>query len=536
MRSYSRVGLAAVAVLAACGGSTEPDLSVNLNCTSPAAVTLAPGEYTVLDATVSGGCIRIPAAPAAGAEYVIAAVSAAQGGQSASYTVAAGEVPAVAPAAPRPQPAAAGGMAGGFHDMLRAREAEVARNPALRLAPPVPGTPVAAPPLGDVRTFKVCGDVNCTSFANVTATAKFVGARGAIYLDNTVPSGGYTQGDIDQVGALFDGPAPNMYGLDTTAFGRESDLDNNGVVIILLSDQVNQLSGTCADGTIILGYFFGLDLSNDPNSNHGEVFYGLVPDPNNSGCTVSRNTALLRLPPVFIHEFQHMISFNQHVLVRSGPAELTWLNEGLSHFAEELGARGLPDSRCPLAPSCLSQFVGSGDIQNAFLYLSDIEGSYLIAPSGIGTLAERGADWLFVRWLADQFATDTLLGTSVTRALVQTVQVGAPNVVAVTATPFDQLVGQWQLANLMEGVSGFTEPTGRLRYRSWDFATLFPSYPVNPDRVTTGQYSHAGTLRAGSGRHVYVLQQGNDAAIDFQFKGGSGFSATVPRYAILRRR
>jgi hypothetical protein len=88
----------------------------------------------------------------------------------------------------------------------------------------------------------------------------------------------------------------------------------------------------------------------------------------------------------------------------------------------------------------------------------------------------------------------------------------------------------------MEGVIGFTEPTGRLRYRSWDFPTLFPSYPVNPDRVTTGQYAHTGTLRAGSGQHVYVLQQGNDPAVDFQFKGGSGFSATVPRYAVVRRR
>lgn len=536
MTAYARAALAAILVLAACGGSTEPDLSVNLSCTTPTDVTLAPGEYTVLDATASTGCIRLPAAPAAGAEYIIAAVSAAQGGQSATYTLAAGEVPAAAPPSPGPQAAAPVGRAAGFHDMLRNREAALARDPARRLAPPAPGVPAAAPPLGDVRTFKVCASVNCSSFVNVTATARFVGARGAIYLDNTVPSGGYSQADIDQVGAVFDGPAPNMYGLDTTAFGRESDLDNNGVVIILLTDQVNQLSGTCADGTIILGYFFGLDLSSDPNSNHGEVFYGLVPDPNNSGCTISRNTALLRLPPVFIHEFQHMISFNQHVLVRGGPAEVTWLNEGLSHFAEELGARGLPDDRCPLAPSCLSQFVGSGDIQNAFLYFSDIEGNYLIAPNGIGTLAERGAAWLFVRWLADQFATDTIFGTSLTRSLVQTVQIGAPNVVAVTGDPFDRLVGQWQLANLMEGVIGFTEPTGRLRYRSWDFPTLFPSYPVNPDRVTTGQYAHAGTLRAGSGQHVYVLQQGNDPAIDFQVKGGSGFSATVPRYAVVRRR
>jgi hypothetical protein len=33
------------------------------------------------------------------------------------------------------------------------------------------------------------------------------------------------------------------------------------------------------------------------------------------------------VPITFIHEFQHMISFNQHVLVRGGDGEVLWLNE-----------------------------------------------------------------------------------------------------------------------------------------------------------------------------------------------------------------
>ncbi|MGH7658972.1 MAG: hypothetical protein ACREL6_12120, partial [Gemmatimonadales bacterium] len=382
--------------------------------------------------------------------------------------------------------------------------------------------------------FKVCQTSFCNSFVDVTATAKFVGPKGAIYLDNTVPGGGYTQADLDQIGALFDGPEPNMYGIDTTAFGRESDLDGNGVVIILLSDQVNNLSGTCSDGTIVLGYFFGLDLTTDPNSNQGEIFYGLVPDPGNEDCTASRSFALLRLPPIFIHEFQHMISFNQHSLVRSGLPEQLWLNEGLSHFAEELGGRLLPDARCPQASSCLSQFVGSGNLQNAFSYLSDIEGNFLVTTSGIGSLGERGAGWLFVRWLADQFATDTILGTSLTRSLVQTTSTGAANVVAVTGEPFDQLIGQWQLANQMEGNSTFTEPTGRLRYRSWDFAELFPSYPVNPDRVLGNSFGRTGTLRAGSGRHTYIDRPPNSGPFDIQLRGGQNFANLQPRLAVLR--
>ena len=58
---------------------------------------------------------------------------------------------------------------------------------------------------------------------------------------------------------------------------------------------------------------------------------------------------------MIIHEFQHMISFNQHVLVRGGNAEETWLNEGLSSFAEELGGRLVPDALCANT-DCLTQF------------------------------------------------------------------------------------------------------------------------------------------------------------------------------------
>ena len=37
------------------------------------------------------------------------------------------------------------------------------------------------------------------------------------------------------------------------------------------------------------------------------------------------------------HEFQHLISFNQHVLLRpGGDSEVSWLNEGMSHVTEDL--------------------------------------------------------------------------------------------------------------------------------------------------------------------------------------------------------
>jgi hypothetical protein len=408
------------------------------------------------------------------------------------------------------------------------------------------------PAPGSQRTFKVCSTTDCTGFVSITATAQHVGRKAAVYLDNTVPTGGYLQADIDSVGNLFD---DYLYPIDTTAFGRESDLDGNGVVVVLLTDQVNKLSGACnAAGSVILGYFFGVDLIPSQNgSNAGEIFYGLVPDPGNSSCTISKSYAKTHLAPTFIHEFQHMISFNQHAVVRGGLSEDTWLNEGLSHFAEELGARLIPDPLCTDdsgVHDCFSQFA-QGDIQNGYRYLRDVEATPLVETSqSTGALAERGANWLFVRWLTDQFTTDTL-GTDFTRRLVATSALGSANVAQTTGVPFPLLVSQWQLANYLDDLPGFFPASPRLQYRTWNLratyvalnqqlpATFPRVYPLIPDSTRTGAYHRTGVLRDGSGRHLRVIQAGSAAAVDLQLSDttGSSLSTTaVPRIGVVRIR
>ena len=113
---------------------------------------------------------------------------------------------------------------------------------------------------------------------------------------------------------------------------------------------------------------------------------------------------------MFIHEFQHMINFNQHVLLRGGDAEDTWLNEGLSGFAEELGGREVPDARC-VGNDCLTQFA-IGDFSNAYDFLASLEENYLIGPATPPLpLTEYGGTWLFVRWLGDHFSGTQPLAT-----------------------------------------------------------------------------------------------------------------------------
>jgi len=556
LRSVLPILLLAGAACSGGDGGTGPVVP-DLSCSpGPAPTVMNAGEFRILNPAGSAGCLRLPAAGPAGAEYIVAAVAttgqvtptgvtvdfAMQGGLSASMAAPAsgdGALPSPVLEAWR-----RAGTAEDFHQMLRVREQALASDPGVRIGAGAPRIQSGPPVVGAKDTFQVCGNTTCTAFKTVIATARYVGPRGAIFLDDVVPAGGFVQEDIDTLGILFDGgpsgTPPNMYQIDTTAFGRESDIDGNGKVIFLLTDAVNDLSGSCSGGSVILGFFYGGDLlprtAGNPGSNEAEIFFGLVPNPTGA-CAVSKNYVKQQIAPVFIHEFQHMISYNQHVLLRGGAkAEEVWLNEGLSHFAEELGGRLLGDG--PGQGSASSRLVQFAipDLLNANDYLFDPEAAFLIAPSNsTGTLKERGAAWLFVRWLADHYAADSS-GTSLTRQLVGTSQLGQANVEVATGATFSQLIPLWQLANYLDNLPGFTPVDARLQYASWDFRYIYDTlnaqrpdlvaraYPLVPDLLTTGSYSHTGTLRGGSGHHLRVVQAASAGAVDVILARKSGES------------
>jgi len=548
-----------LALVVGCGQDTTGPTSLisgAASCEGVALTQLAPGAHAVIDPTATGGCLVLPAAGGPGAEYLVVALSATgqvtDNGVTAPYQLSAQPVGASMAAAATSVLATRAVQAPAakrFHDMLRVRGSALSRtariNASVGRAPALAATTVA---VGSQREFQVCGNADCTGFVKVTATVKHAGPHGLVYLDNAAPVNGYSQADLDRVGSLFD---QFLYPIDTTAFGRETDLDGNGAVIILLSPAVNHISGNCnTTGSVILGFFFPDDLvPGSAGSNSGEIFYGVVPDPTNAACTISRTFAMETIGATFLHEFQHMISFGHHAVLNTGSAEDHWLDEALSRLAEELGGREVPDSFCSPS-SCLDQYP-AGDLENAFEYLhkDTLEEVPLIEPGNAadGTLSEDGANWLFIRWLADHFASDSLLGTSLTRSLdgadspTGTGLTGSINVASVTAVDFPTLVSEWQMANYLTAVPGFTESTARLRYRSWDlrsvFTRKFGGYPLHPDSLGAASYSHAGTLREGSGRHLLVAQGASGAGVDVTFtdtKGGVVSANMVPRFGVAR--
>jgi len=552
-------GLVFVAGLAGCGGGggTPPPPPLT-TCSTPGGqnVTLAVSAYQAIPAVANAGCLLFPgnSSNTDSALYLLVPQLATDSQGATAPFILQGDTlhPALAAAlAQRPSGASDVGMQ--FHDFLRAVERThwgAIGGPRLGAARPAT---FRGPPdtLGNVRQFSVCGDLNCSTFPKVTATAKSVSGHLAIYVDNAAPAAGLTQTDLDSLALLFNA---RLYAIDTTAFGRESDIDGNSAVIVLMTNVVNKLVSRtlCKQSGFIAGFFFGADIdplfSGDSRVNHGEVFYSMVADPDSTlSCAHSVNQLRNVVPVTFIHEFQHMISYNQHVLVKGSSAQDTWLDEGMSHFAEELGGR----SFLPADQASFSNFV-IGDLFDAYSYLDSSSFHFLAFSSGIGSLAERGAAWLFVRYFADQFAADTSFASvaALTRGLEQSGLHGAAAISAAAGTPFTTIVGRWILANYVSDYPGLSPPP-ELQYRSWRFRTtyadlnsqrpnFFPKpFPLTPPMMAGKSIAVTGTLHAGSGSYIVSAQpkSGPGFALLFSGPGGAALpSVLVPRLNVVRLR
>ncbi len=549
-----RSGWILAAVAAGTAGCTSKEAITSHGplprCSAAAStVALAAGAYAAYDITADSGCAVFAAnASTTDSAVYLVVVQSAGGppGDAAAYQVGARlsappPVPELAvPAAPRRGSSVQ--RAFDAHQRQRARRAapEAARA-ALRadLFPGGAAKVITPPDSGSLRTFSVCSNLTCTTYKPATGRALFVGAHIALYVDTLAPSPGLSAANIDSLAMVFD---QTVYPLDTAAFGRESDLDSNGVVIVLLTNLVNQLVTTAqCDSGYVTGFFDAADLNpaTSAQHNHGEVFYGLVPDPGGAlSCPHLVEEVTGELPPTFAHEFEHMINYVQHVLVRGGSPEDDWLDEALAKYAEELTA---------------DQFLAAGDtaawgidiadeFYNVYLYFAAPERHFLLTTSD-QSLADVGAGWLFVRFLVDH------AGPAITPKLVQTALTGTGNVAAQAGLPFATLVERWALADWVSDLPGFTAPA-ELHYTSYPLRQVFadlnaayqnyfpPYYPLVPTVASPGTLDLSGSLGAGSGIYLLVAQAPGAGADTLHVNAGAAAlpAALVPQFAVVRIR
>ena len=558
MRRRTAISLALLALAAACGGGSPAGPATPTCSTAQAtALTLAVGAYTALDPAADAGCVTFPANASTidSAEYLIVPQSAAPiFGESSPFALRPVTLGPVAPLAAQylisqGSPRRIAVQFDGFLRHLgQTRPFGAGQLAPSATAPAATGVPQrAGPPIaGSLRTFAVCSSLDCSIFTKVTARVDTVGQHIAVYVDTLAPAGGLNSADIDTLTQVFDS---RLYPLDTATFGGVSDVDTNSVVIVLMTGVVNKLVTKAQCSSPTGGYVAGFFLSSDldltiptDSSNHGEVFYSIVADPNGTlSCAHSRTEVKGTLPGTFTHEFQHMINFAQHVVMRvGGQEEQGWLDEGLSKYAEELAGRSYLQQG---DTATFSQYAFN-DVFDAYQYLNATGGSPLLIEFDQGTLAEIGASWLFVRYLVDQY------GDSLPHKLDNTTRVGSVNVATQTGHAFDTLVTRWALANWVSDLPGFAARP-ELQYTSWHFRRTFASlhtqdstefplpYPLVPATSAGTAVNLSGIIQSGSGAYQRALQGPAAGAFTLLFnKGGtSAFPATlVPRLGVIRIR
>jgi hypothetical protein len=361
------------------------------------------------------------------------------------------------------------GVQGQWDALLRQTERRLAMGrKGPRASGVAPSPPALAPRVGQSKEFEVLG--RGSEFSKVRATARVVGRNAVVYVDDRA-SGLIGDSDLGRFSDIFDDP---IHGVVSTAYGNESDLDDNDRVIILFTPEVNLLTDRGEDG-FVAGFFFGLDLLPElAKSNGGEIFYMVVPDPAGTYSDPRTTQSLLNsIPPILAHEFQHMVHFNQRVLINGGGGtDALWLSEGLATMAEDLmsESRGLSTD--------VARRYRTGNLTRVSRFLGDPTAVSLTVTAGSGSLAERGAGWLFVRYLWEHFGEDTVL-----RSLVRSTSTGIDNVEAVTGETWGSLFSDWAIAVQSE----FNGWGGLIRTRH--------TYPQLRLQQLLGEGPVAGTIR-----------------------------------------
>lgn len=415
-----------------------------------------------------------------------------------------------------------------------AREWWAERETTRRLRP----SSVAEAKVGDVLRLNVNATSACSNADLRSARVAAVGTNAIIATDTDNPSGGYTDAEYAGILATFD---TLVFPIDTTAFGAPSNISQYGKIILLYTRAVNALT-PANSGFTIGGFFFARDLypktarNGVPAcaaSNENEMFYLLVPDPNgvvNSNRRTKDEVTLLNLTTI-AHELQHLINSSRRLYVNTGAAlnEETWLDEGLSHVAEEL--LYLRVSRFTTRQNlALADVGGTTDRANNFRNYASQNFSrlynFLIAPeinspyAPNDSLATRGAIWNFLRFAAGRQGA---AGESAfLRALVNSRTVGVSNLQGVLTTGrFADYLRDWTVSLIADDFSTATTAALTTSYinPTWNFRSIFPGLRFSGG-AALGVYPIAlRTLLGGSPQRIR-LAGGTSSYLRFSVPAG----------------
>jgi hypothetical protein len=401
-------------------------------------------------------------------------------------------------------------------------------------------------PDGEVRQYRV-GETypfnvqsqsgkSCTDADMRNGRVVTMSQRAIIVADvqNPTGDGTFTDQEYQEFARTFD---ERVWPVVTQHFGEPSDLDRNNRVIIFFTRAVNELTPR-GQSWFVGGFFHPRDLFPQRGSsrfeacqasNQAELLYMLVPDPRGevNGNARTKARELASTVNVIAHEMQHLVNASRRLyVVRAGGDswnETVWLNEGLSHIAEELMAYAIS----PLAPRQNVDAVRlnpSGPERTAFgqhklsnfgrleLYLKNPSNSSLIGPDSLST---RGATWQFLRYAADRRGGSE---SDLWKRLIDSNVTGLENLRGALGTDPMPWINDWAVSiytdDAVPGIaSEFTQP-------SWNFRSIYTSLVANSALPIWGRYPlEVRTLTPGS--EAVVVPGGGAVYLRFGVQAGA---------------
>ena len=425
---------------------------------------------------------------------------------------------------------------------------------------------LAVPAVGDVVNVKI-PDANstnlCTTFIPTLAVVASVSQKAILMVDTLdgPPALLFTQQQMDSITAEFDNVT---YPTDVSYFNTPQDIDGNGHIIILFTGQINKLTppASPASAGFVAGFFFAGDLfpvtdpgganggpgSFCPQSNQGEIFYVLSPDPGGVKFGNDRSASSVRQGTrgTIAHEFQHMINAgNRFFNPQVSDFESSWLDEALAHFAEDAVGRvqrGFGDLQpltfndvLPCNAPCsqrddfnafffqnLARLTDWMDHPDQFSPMSDLADT---------SLAVRGGAWAFVRYAADNYSGG--LPRTLTHQLSIGPDTGVRNFTAATKASIDTLVKGW-LVSMYADHLAITGLDAKYQYRSYNFRSVMPpvakavlsqsvaTYPLRLQPIGTGSDTFASKNLSGSGSYFRLTVAAGAGAKNVKILNAAG--------------
>jgi hypothetical protein len=346
---------------------------------------------------------------------------------------------------------------------------------------------------GDLIQLNTNGDDSlCNDPIYRTGRVVAVTDQAIVVADQGNPAGGYTDAEYQSLGVTFD---TLVDPLDRANFGNPIDIDGNKHIVLFFTKTVNDLTPKTSD-SYVGGFFAARDLfpthatanlDGCATSNVGEIFYLMVPDPSRGSSFSKANVTTIAVSTL-AHEYQHLINASRRLYVNTAAEDFeeVWLNEGLSHIAEELlfyrQSKLVPRSN--IAVTSLQQTgpiidaFNNDEIANVNRYTAYLQATSSYSPfSDNDSLETRGATWSFLRYAADH---STIAEQTIWRGLVNSTTTGLTNLQAVFGVNPLTSARDWSISIFTDDIVPvpplYTQPSWNMRsiLSELEFSTAYP--------------------------------------------------------------